>query len=514
MKKAISILTAMAMVVLINPANANASQGKPANFVKVQSSEKLSKDMKGVHKFFKGNKTVVEDSVNKLEEVKSNDDKLGFKHIKTQQMVNDIPVYGNEYIVHFNQKGEVYAVNGKYDANAKNAKINKEQLIGENKALEIAKTQVKFDKLEADPTTKLYLYNINDKYVPVYVVSLSFLSPTPGNWKFFINAENGDIVKKGNKISKVAATGTGLGVLNDSKSLNLDKVLVRNKAQYQLRDTTRGNGITTTSAANTTNKIGSIVYSTTNVINDKAAVDAHYYAGVVYDYYKTKFNRNGFDGKDMEIKSTVHYAKNYVNAFWNGTRMIYGDGDGIDSIELSGALDVVGHEMTHAVDEKTANLEYEFQSGALNESLSDSFGAFIENYGQADKFDWLMGEDVWTPKVEGDALRDMSNPTKYGDPDNMSKFVVTPNTQEGDWGGVHTNSGIPNKACYLIASNANVGIAKAEQIYYRALSNYLIATSNFHDARVALVQSATDLYGADGSEVAAVNASWDAVGVK
>ena len=107
----------------------------------------------------------------------------------------------------------------------------------------------------------------------------------------------------------------------------------------------------------------------------------------------------------------------------------------------------------------------------------------------------------------------MADPTKYGDPDHMSKFVVSPNTQAGDWGGVHTNSGIPNKACYLTTSNANVGITKAEQIYYRALSNYLISTSNFHDARVALVQSATDLYGASGAEVTAVNAAWDAVGV-
>ena len=307
MKKAISILTAMAMVVLINPVNVKASPSKPSSFVKVQSSEKLSKDMKGVHKFFKQNKTIVEDSVNKLEEVKSNDDKLGFKHIKTQQMVNGIPVYGNEYIVHFNQKGEVYAVNGKYDANAKKTKTNKKQFIGENKALEIAKTQVKFDKLEADPTTKLYLYNINDKYVPVYVVTLSFTSPTPGNWKIFVNAENGDIVKKGNKISKAATTGTGAGVLNDNKSLNMDKVNVRNQPQYQLKDTTRGNGITTYTAAKGTRIPGSIVYSTTSTINDKAAVDAHYYAGVVYDYYKSKFNRNSLDGLGMEIKSTVHY---------------------------------------------------------------------------------------------------------------------------------------------------------------------------------------------------------------
>ena len=98
--------------------------------------------------------------------------------------------------VHFNQKGEVYAVNGKYDATAKNAKINKGHFIGENKALEIAKAQVTFDKLEVAPTAKLYLYNINDEYVPVYLVSLSFLSPTPGNWEFFVNAETGSIVKE------------------------------------------------------------------------------------------------------------------------------------------------------------------------------------------------------------------------------------------------------------------------------------------------------------------------------
>ena len=99
----------------------------------------------------------------------------------------------------------------------------------------------------------------------------------------------------------------------------------------------------------------------------------------------------------MGIKSTVHYYRNYVNAFWNGTQMVYGDGDGVQSLALSGALDIVGHEMTHAVDEKTANLDYEFQSGALNESMSDAFGAFIESYSQASKFDWLIGEDVWTP---------------------------------------------------------------------------------------------------------------------
>lgn len=503
----------MAMVMLISPLNANAAQGKAPKFEKVQSSKKLSKDMKGVHQFFKENNFGIEDSENELAELKSSEDSLGFKHIKTQQMVKGIPVFGNEYIVHFNEKGEVYAINGNYDASAKDTKINKGKLIGEEKALEIAKSQVTFDELEMDPTTKLYLYKVEAEYIPVYLVTLSFLYPEPGNWQFFVNAETGAIVKGINKIAKVASTGTGVGVLGDTKTLNLDKVTAKGKVQYQLKDTTKPAIITTYTANNGTRTPGSIVYSTTNVINDKAAVDAHYYAGVVYDYYKAKFNRNSLDGRGMGIKSTVHFYRNYVNAFWNGVQMVYGDGDGVNALALSGGLDVVAHEMTHAVDEHEANLVYELQSGALNESMSDAFGAFVEYYAQTSKFDWLMGEDIWTPNKAGDALRDMADPTKYGDPAHMDDFVVLPNTEAGDWGGVHTNSGIPNKACYLIASNSNVGVTKAEQIYYRALANYLTSTSNFHDARVALAQSATDLYGAGSAEVAAVNAAWTAVGV-
>jgi len=256
-----------------------------------------------------------------------------------------------------------------------------------------------------------------------------------------------------------------------------------------------------------------VVYSTTSIINDPAAVDAHYYAGVVYDYYKTKFARNGIDNKNMAMKSTVHYSRNYVNAFWNGAQMVYGDGDGVNSLALSGGLDVIAHEMTHGVDENEADLIYANQSGALNESMSDAFGTFVEFYSQSNKAEWLIGEDIWTPKISGDALRSMADPTKFGDPDNMSDYQYLPNTQAGDWGGVHTNCGIPNKACYLTATNSAVGIVKAEQIYYRALCNYMTVSTDFSGARAALVQSAADLYGAGSPEVMAVNNAWTAVGV-
>ncbi|MCT4583869.1 MAG: M4 family metallopeptidase, partial [Peptostreptococcaceae bacterium] len=170
------------------------------------------------------------------------------------------------------------------------------------------------------------------------------------------------------------------------------------------------------------------------------------------------------------------------------------------------ALDIVAHEMTHGVTQYTANLKYENQSGALNESMSDVFGTLVEMEYQPEKADYLCGEDVWTPNTPGDALRDLANPENYNQPAHMRDFV---NTSE-DHGGVHTNSGIPNKAGYLVIDS--VGKDKAAQIYYRALTTYLTSTSDFHDAKLALMQSAKDLYGT-GSEYNAVEDAFNAVGI-
>lgn len=132
------------------------------------------------------------------------------------------------------------------------------------------------------------------------------------------------------------------------------------------------------------------------------AVDAHYHAGKVYDYYKNVHNRNSIDGKGKTIRSAVNYGVNVNNAFWNGQQMIYGDGRRF--ITLSGSLDVVAHELTHAVTEYSADLRYVNQSGALNESFSDVFGYFV------DPTNWDVGDAVFTPGVSGDALRSLSNP--------------------------------------------------------------------------------------------------------
>lgn len=510
MKKILSILTVISVLIFLIPGPKAAAAGKTPEFIQGKLSGKLTKDMNGVYKFFNDNKVKfgVEKAENEFIELNSKYDSLGYKHIKTQQVVNGIPVYGSEYIVHFNKSGEIYAVNGSFDPEARKTKIDKAKYIKEDKALKIAKEQVKFNALDKEQV-KLYLYNNGSGYVPVYEVKLSFIYPEPGYWYIYINAENGSIVKKYNRIEY--ETGTGTGVLGDTKTLNLTYVAGSKKtsSQYQMIDNTRPAVITTYTANNRTRLPGSIVYSLTNVINDPAAVDAHYYAGVVYDYYQTKFSRSGLDNNNMAMKSTVHYSRDYVNAFWNGAQMVYGDGDGYYSLALSGSLDVIAHEMTHGVDSYEADLIYENQSGALNESLSDSFGSFIEFYGQSNNADWLIGEDVWTPYVPDDALRSLEDPTIFGDPDNMSDYNYLPNTQDGDWGGVHTNCGIPNKACYLTASA--IGVAKTEQIYYDALCYNMTSSTDFSGARAALIMSAQKLYGS--AEVNAVINAWSSVGV-
>jgi vibriolysin len=209
--------------------------------------------------------------------------------------------------------------------------------------------------------------------------------------------------------------------------------------------------------------------------------------------------------------------------------MVYGDGDGVDSGPLT-VLDVVGHELTHAVTEKSSALIYKNESGALNEAMSDVFGAAIEAYrdGAVTGKTWKIGEDCWTPGTAGDALRYMNDPALAGDYDYYpTRYVGT-----SDNGGVHWNSGIANLAFYLavaggthprgktsnvvpaLAADPVESITKGAAIFYRANTAYLGASATFGDARTATAQAAADLYGANSAEVTAINEAWTAVGVK
>jgi len=261
---------------------------------------------------------------------------------------------------------------------------------------------------------------------------------------------------------------------------------------------------------------------------DSAVDEAYDGAGATYDLYYEIFERNSIDDNGMPLVSIVHYLEGYDNAFWNGERMVYGDGD--EDLPVADrlfnrftiAIDIIAHELTHGVTQFEANLVYRDQPGALNESFSDVFGALakqrIKNQ-TADQADWLIGEGLFTANVNGNAIRSMKNPgSAYDDPllgkdpqpGHMDNFVDT----TSDNGGVHINSGIPNKAFYHVATEIG-GYAweKAGKIWYVTLKDKLSTDSDFYTAANLTLETAGELFGSNSLEQNAVQKGWGKVGI-
>jgi Zn-dependent metalloprotease len=257
--------------------------------------------------------------------------------------------------------------------------------------------------------------------------------------------------------------------------------------------------------------------------SDVAINEAYDYAGNTYDFYQQVFARNSVDNHGMRLDSSVHYRRQFNNAFWNGMQMVYGDGDGVIFVHFTSCLDVIGHELTHGVTQFTSALEYEAQSGALNEHFSDVMGSLVKQWKlkqTAAKADWLIGKGLFAPGVKGVALRSMKAPgTAYNDPKtlgrdpqpaHMKDYVDT----DQDNGGVHINSGIPNKAFY----NAAVTLGgnaweKAGKIWFTAFTLKLGPAAQFADAANATYEAAGELFGMGNAEQIAVGAAWKNVGV-
>lgn len=250
--------------------------------------------------------------------------------------------------------------------------------------------------------------------------------------------------------------------------------------------------------------------------------EAYNYSGSTYNFYKDIYNRNSIDTRGMKLESTVHYGENYNNAFWNGTQMVYGDGDGEIFQRFTKCIDVIGHELTHGVTQYEAALEYAGQAGALNESFSDVFGSLVKQYvlkQKVDKADWLIGAGLFTSRINGVALRSMEKPgTAYDDPtigkdpqpSHMKKYVNT----TSDNGGVHINSGIPNRAFYLTAMElGGYGWDRAGRIWYVALIERLRERSNFQKAANITFEVAGTIYGENSKEQKAVVKGWKGVGL-
>ena len=253
-----------------------------------------------------------------------------------------------------------------------------------------------------------------------------------------------------------------------------------------------------------------------------AAVDEAYDGlGATHELYRQAFSRDSLDGRGLPLLGTVHYGRDYDNAFWDGAQMVFGDGDGDLFTRFTVSVDVIGHELTHGVTENEARLEYHDESGALNESISDVFGSLVKQQvlqQTADEADWLIGAGLLTANVHGVALRSMHAPgTAFDDPvlgrDDQPSHLRDYVTTRSDNGGVHTNSGIPNRAFYLAASYLG-GFAweKAGHIWYAALRDAkVVANTGFRGFARATAAAASLLFG--DAETKAVLAGWAEVGV-
>lgn len=277
---------------------------------------------------------------------------------------------------------------------------------------------------------------------------------------------------------------------------------------------------TISDAGNTQQLPGAVVRTEDDgPVEDTAVNEAFDGLGATFEMLLSAFGRNSLDDAGARLDATVHYGVDYDNAFWDGERMVFGDGDGEVFQHFTGSLTVIGHELAHGVVQHTANLEYQGQPGALNESVADVFGALTEQYalGQsADRATWLIGAEIFTDAVQGSALRSMIAPgTAYDDdelgkdpqPDHMSGYVRTTE----DNGGVHINSGIPNRAFALFARDLGGNAwERAGTVWYRALTGGLSSTASFTDFADATVAAAATV---DHEAVAAARRAWTAVGV-
>ena len=255
---------------------------------------------------------------------------------------------------------------------------------------------------------------------------------------------------------------------------------------------------------------------------DRAVTEAYDGLGATWQLWQQSYGRNSLDGRGLPLVASVHFGRDYDNAFWDGTQMVFGDGDGVIFLPFTRSLDVIGHELAHGVTQYTSGLNYQDQSGALNESVSDVFGVLVKQrvLGQsADEADWLVGAELLAPGVKGVALRSMAAPgTAYDDPRlgkdpqpaHLRDYVDTTD----DNGGVHINSGIPNKAFHVLATTLGGNAWEvAGQVWVDTITGDISADCDFATFAGLTVAAATARHGEGSEVVAAVRAAWDAVGV-
>lgn len=493
-------------------------------------------------------------------------DQLQMYHTRVQQMVERVPVWAGEAIVHLNKNESLFGVT---DNLVTNINVDTNPIIDDKIAIDRAKVLFGCEKcLTETQTPDLWVMRNEGVDYLVYRVQLrTETAKTNASMPvYFIDAHTSELVFAYDNLQHQSVTGTGTSLYSGTVSMKTSKVCTTPtptptpppggeiplaekttdvktsgasalpaptptpNCTYYLEDIDRRVG--TFNDDLTTNPPRFI--DSDNVWNSttqKAGVDAHWGMEKTYDYFLSKHNRNGINGSGGPgkynskvgnyplISSKVHVGTNYNNAYWDGTGLYFGDGDGNTFSPLV-SIDVVGHEWTHGVTQFSAGLVYSGQSGALNESMSDVFGNMTERYAKGDNpSNTLVGEQITTPNIPGDALRNMADPhnaysTQY---DHFSE-IPNPSTCS-----VHTCSGLPNKVYWLVWCGGThhlgggavtaIGADKAEKIWYLALTSYMTSGTTFSQAKTATLNAATALYGINSQERATVLKAWQVSGI-
>ena len=346
----------------------------------------------------------------------------------------------------------------------------------------------------------------------------------------YVDALNGAILNKVSLICSVNTPGTVETRYSGTRNMTGDSFA----GGFRLREERNGVDVQTLNAQRGTNYANAIDFvdndnnwtatEHANANRDQAALDAHWAAERILDYWRTVHNRNSIDGNGLRVISYVHFRSNWDNAQWDGNSNVMRYGDGTLFSPLT-SIDVCAHEFGHGIDQFTSNLAYQSESGALDEGFADIWGAVIERWADPTKQHWLIGEEIGGP------LRSMSNPNLFGQPDTRggTNWVnvngCTP-ADNNDWCGVHTNSGVLNYCFFLLSDGGNgtndigsafnvvgIGIENAARIAYRAQRLYLTPNATFDDARNAFISAARDLFGENSCEFISTTNAWFAVGV-
>jgi Zn-dependent metalloprotease len=385
-------------------------------------------------------------------------DSMGMTHVRLKQVHGGIPVYGAEVMVHYAPGGKkVRVVNGTF---IPYLALNTLPTLDSDTAIAIVREIQEQGVLWEEPVLRIYSGHIDPAVWGNHLAWLVRIydEAEPSRNLYVVDAHTGEVLTIYDEL-----TDARNRIISDAQTTNTNGFIVREEGDPP--------------------------------IFDKDTDDAYDFLGATYDYFSIEHSRDSYNNAGAGLRATVHYGVNFRNAFWNGLRMIFGDGFTVD--------DVTAHELSHAVTKHTANLIYLNQSGALNESYSDIFGEIVDlDYAlgnDAGDQDYLIGEDLPIGPI-----RSMAHPPAFGDPDKVSDYLCI----SLDRGGVHTNSGIPNKAAYLMAEGGShngrtvtgIGRVKMGRVQYRALSTYLVPFSGFVQYYNVLNQACDDLYGSASFE--------------